>query len=248
MPEWWENEDFWKTTGPALFCEARLERAASEVETALKLFELEPGAAVLDLCCGPGRHSLEFARRGFRATGVDRNAEYLALARERAEDEGLDVEFVQEDMRRFCRPGSFDGALNFFTSFGYFEDPEEDKRVLQNLSDSLRPSGKVFMDLLGKEKLARVFSERRWHEEEDGTLFLEEAKLLDDWSVVEGRWILLKDGERKDFTHRIRLYSAAELKGLLREVGFGSVKCFGNLELDPYDHNATRLLVLATKE
>ena len=247
MSEWFENEEFWRLTAPYMFSEPRWERAVEEVEATLKLMELSPGVPVLDLCCGVGRHSLEFARRGYRVTGVDRNAQFLAEARRRAADEGLEVEFVEEDMRRFCRPESFDGALNYFTSFGYFEDREDDKRVLRNLFESLRPGGKLVMDLLGKEKLARVFQERRWHRCEDGTLLLEEAKLADDWGVVGGRWILVKNGERKEFTHRIRLYSAAELKAVLRDVGFDSVRCFGNLELDPYDHTAQRLLVLATK-
>jgi len=247
MPEWWENEDFWKTTAPALFSAPRLESAATEVETAVKLLELEPEASILDLCCGPGRHSLEFSRRGLRVTGVDRNADYLRRARRRAKAEGLHVEFVREDMRRFSRPGAYDGAVNLWTSFGYFEDPEDDRRVARNLFDSLRPGGRLLMELRGKEALARIFRERDWHRCDDGTLLLEECRLLDDWSVVEGRWILVKDGQQKEFTHRIRFYSAVELKALLCEAGFASFHCFGTWDLKPYDHEAQRLLVLAGK-
>jgi len=247
MSEWFENDEFWRASGPYMFGEARWERAVDEVETTLKLMELSPGAAVLDLCCGVGRHALEFARRGFRVTAVDRSTEYLTEARERAQKEPLEIEFVQEDMRRFSRLGAFDAAVSLFTSFGYFQDPEDDTRVARNLSESLRPGGKLLMETKGKEALARVFQERRWHREEDGTLFLEEAKLLDDWGAVEGRWILVREGQQKEFTHWIRFYSAAELKALLREVGFASFQCFGNWDLDPYDQNATRLLVLASK-
>ena len=247
MSEWFENEEFWRVTGPYMFGTERWERAVTEVETALRLTELSPGAAILDLCCGVGRHALEFARRGFRVTAVDRNTEYLKEAGKRAQKEGLGIEFVQEDMRSFSRPGAFDGALNLFTSFGYFEDPEDDRHVARNLSESLRRGGELLMEMKGKEVLARVFQERRWHREDDGTIFLEEARLVDDWGTVEGRWILVKNGEQKEFTHRIRFYSAAELKALLREVGFASFQCFGNWDLDPYDQNATRLLVLATK-
>ena len=247
MSEWWENEEFWKRTGPALFSPGRLERAAVEVETAVKLLELEPEASVLDLCCGPGRHSLEFARRGFRVTGVDRNVAYLRRARRRAKAEGLHVEFVREDMRRFSRPGAYDGAVNLWTSFGYFADLADDRKVLAGISESLRPGGRLFMDLLGKEVLARKFVPRRWSEDEDGTLLLEGCRLEDNWGLVDSRWILIRDRERKEFALRLRLYSAAELTALLREVGFSSLQCFGTWDLKPYDHEAQRLLVLATK-
>ena len=248
MSQWFENDEFWRVTGPYMFADERWERGVSEVETALQLMELKPGAAVLDLCCGVGRHSLEFARRGFQVTAVDRNTEYLAEARERAWKDGLKVELVEQDMRFFSRPSTFDGAISLFTSFGYFQDPEDDRRVARNLSESLRPGGKLLMEMKGKEALARVFRERDWHRCDDGTLWLEERKLLDDWSAVEGRWILVKDGEQKEFSHRVRFYSAAELKALLGEVGFGSFRCFGNWDLDPYDQTATRLLVLAAKD
>jgi len=58
---------------------------------------------VLELACGPGRHALEFARRGYRVTGVDRTARYLETAREKAGEEGLDVEWVEADMRTLRR-------------------------------------------------------------------------------------------------------------------------------------------------
>jgi hypothetical protein len=62
---------------------------------------------------------------------VDRTTTYLETARERAAAEGLVVEWLQADMRQFVRPGAFDVAVNIYTSFGYFADPEEDRRVAQ---------------------------------------------------------------------------------------------------------------------
>src|SRR5206468_5375646 len=114
-------------------------------------------ASVLDLCCGPGRHSLEFARHGFQVTGVDRTARYLDAARAAATGEGLTVEFVQGDMPHFQRPAAFDVALNLFTSFGYFEDEAEDLCVLRHLHTSLKPGGQVLLEMAGKEPLARDF-------------------------------------------------------------------------------------------
>ena len=147
---WHEDDHFWEQTAPFQFDERRWAAASKEVEQALALLQLKEGAAVLDLCCGPGRHSLELARRGFKVTGVDRTARFLEEARRRAEAEGLAIEFVQDDMRTFHRPGTFDAAINLFTPFGYFDDPEEDHRVLENIYASLKPHGKLLLDVMGK--------------------------------------------------------------------------------------------------
>jgi len=246
MKAWHADDRFWERTAPFQFSERRWTAAPEEVERILALLELAEGAAVLDLCCGPGRHSLELARRGFRVTGVDRTARFLEEGRRRAQAEGLTVEFVQDDMRTFRRPEAFDAAINLFTSFGYFDDPREDKQVLQNVHASLKPRGRLLLDVMGKEVLARIFRERDWFEQ-DGALFLEERRLSDGWSRIETRWIIVQDGEREEFTLRLRLYSGAELAALLREVGFQRVELFGSLEGKAYDHNASRLVALAQK-
>ena len=66
-------------------------------------------------------------------TGVDRTLKYLEIARKKAEKENLVVEFLQDDMRKFRREEAFDAVLSLYTSFSYFEDPEEDKQVLRNI-------------------------------------------------------------------------------------------------------------------
>ena len=118
---WYEDESFWKTFAPTMFNQERLDVTAEEIDQIVTLLGLEKGAKILDLCCGIGRHSLELARRGYSIVGVDLTEEYLAKARKQAESEGLNIEFVRNDMRRFCQIESFDAVINMFTAFGYFE-------------------------------------------------------------------------------------------------------------------------------
>ena len=139
--QWYADDKFWKTLAPWMFTEKRWANAPAEVDQILNLLALPPQPTVLDLCCGPGRHSLELARRGAKVTGVDRTAAYVAEARKRARAARLKVEFVKQDMRRFCRPNAFDAVINMFTAFGYFENPAEDRRVLVNVNRSLKPGG-----------------------------------------------------------------------------------------------------------
>jgi SAM-dependent methyltransferase len=245
MTSWHEQDDFWETV--PLFDQQSLEAAPQEVDALLPLLGIEPGAEVLDLCCGVGRHSLELVRRGYRVTGVDRTAAYLHTARERADAEALSVEWIQADMREFVRPEAFDAAINLFTSFGYFEDPDEDRRVADNLFRSLKPGGVLVIEMMGKEVLARIFLPRDWQELADGTLFLQERAVKRDWTWMENRWILVKDGQRLEYAVDHRLYDGAGLRALLLDAGFESVALHGGLDGAPYDTSAQRLAAVARK-
>jgi SAM-dependent methyltransferase len=246
MKNWYEDEAFWETWAPFMFSKERWQGTPEEVENLINLLGIEPNAKVLDLCCGPGRHSLEFARRGFSVTGVDRTKKYLEDARKSAEKEGLKVDFVQKDMREFRKPRTFDLAINLLTSFGFFEDQGDDEKVAKNVLASLKDGGAFVIEMMGKEILARIFRERDWQEVE-GAIMLEERKVSKDWNWMENRWILLKGGQTQEFRFSLRPYSAAELTRLLTECGFAQTEVYGNLAGAPYDHKAKRLVVVARK-
>jgi SAM-dependent methyltransferase len=243
---WYEQDGFWEEFAPALFTNERMLSARQEVEQILSLLKLQPGTSICDLCCGPGRHSLELGRLGFSVTGVDRTSLYLEDAKKKADEQGLNIRFVQEDMRRFCETNAFDAVINVFTSFGFFEEAADDKRVLENVYKSLKDGGKFLIDIMGKEVLARIFQEKRWREE-DGIIILEEAKVSEDWSSVDCRWIIIRDDRRDEYRFSLRLYSAAELGELLKNCGFGRVEVFGDLSGSAYDKSAKRLVVVAHK-
>ena len=243
---WHEQDEFWNTFAPTLFTEEHWSRAPEEVEHVISLLGIKAGARVLDLCCGTGRHSLELVRRGFRVTGVDRTQRYLDSASEQADEEGLEIEFVLDDMRTFCRADVFDAVINVYTAFGYFEDQEDDRQVVMNVFRSLRSGGVFLLDMMSKEVLARKFRERDWREE-DGVLILQEREIARNWSWIENRWILLKGSERTEFRLSHRLYSATELASLLTTCGFGQVEAYGDLEGGAYDHTASRLVVVGRK-
>ena len=126
---WHDDERFWQHFRASLFSEASRQQAADKAGPLVELLGLEPGDSVLDLCCGAGRYATELAGRGFRVTGVDRTPFYLDEAGRRAKEAGLELELVQADMREFVRPSRFDACINMYSSFGYFEDQDEDRKV-----------------------------------------------------------------------------------------------------------------------
>ena len=246
MAAWFEDETLWEVTYPVTFPPERLTLGEREVDQVLRMVGDRP-RAVLDLGCGPGRHAVPLARRGFAVTGVDGSAFLLGRARERAATAGVGVELVHEDMRRFVRPAAFDLALSLFTSFGYFDDRGEDLAVLQRVHESLRPGGALVMDLMGKEPLARWFQPTRSRRLPDGSLLVERATVLEGWSRVRTEWLLVRDGAARSFEFTINLYSGQELASLLAEAGFETVRLHGGLDGSPYAADAARLVTVARK-
>ncbi|MGD0337484.1 MAG: methyltransferase domain-containing protein [Bacteroidota bacterium] len=244
--KWYEDDRFWEVMGPKMFTPEQWQKAVSNVDDIEKLLHIEKGMAILDLCCGPGRHSLEFLRRGYKVTSVDRTAGYLDELRSRADSEHLPAEIIREDMRAFIRPSSFDIALSLFTSFGYF-DEEENFQVLRNIYASLKIGGQIIIEMMGKEIIARIYQKHDW-DEENGILFLEERIVHDSWNRMTNRWIKIDGSKRSEYTFSIRLYSGRELIEMVQSMGFHDVRIYGSLGGTPYDQNAERLVLTAVKK
>ncbi|MCE5341616.1 MAG: class I SAM-dependent methyltransferase [Planctomycetaceae bacterium] len=243
---WYEDKNLWKNLETTLFNPRRIAAAKDEMKQVIKLSRMRKGARVLDLCCGVGRHSLELSRRGFKVVGVDLTEQYVNTAHKAARAEGLNVQFIRDDMRRFCQLDYFDAVINMYTAFGYFESPADDRRVISNIYYSLRKGGTLIMETMSKEILARIYQPRLWSEE-NGVICLQEHKVSQNWSWVENKWLLLKGRKRYEIRFGHRLYSAAELTTLLKDCGFSSVKIFGDWDCNDYDHNAKRLIAVAKK-
>jgi SAM-dependent methyltransferase len=244
--EWFESEDFWRDFYPYMFPPERFLAAPDEVGRIVALTQCARGS-LLDLCCGPGRHAVEFARCGFQVTGVDRSPFLLERARERASEAGVPIAWVMEDMRSFVRPATFDLACNLFTSFGYFKEEQDNLQVLRNIHQSLKENGVLVLEVVGKERLARTWQNAICSELADGSLVVQRPQLRDDWSRVYSEWILLKNGNARSFSFEHTIYSGRELKDRLLSCGFGQVQLFGDLKGSPYNLEATRLVAVARK-
>jgi SAM-dependent methyltransferase len=102
------------------------EGTARDVEGIVARLGLDAGARVLDLACGHGRHAIPLAERGFAVTGYDSSEPFLEQARASAAARGVAVHWLRGDMRALPFAAEFDAAINVFTAFGYFDDPEDD--------------------------------------------------------------------------------------------------------------------------
>lgn len=225
-----------------MFGEERFTAAREEADVLLSIASLSDGD-VLDLGCGPGRHAIPLAELGCRVTGLDLSAHLLQLGKQRAGD--LAVDWVQQDMRQFKRPDSFDLIISMWTSFGYFDDPADDLAVLHQCRGNLRDGGTLIVDVASKEIICRDVEPVHLTEYDNGALLIERPMITRQMTRYENQWLLLKDGRYWTRHWHQNMYSGHELRELMLRAGFSSVELYGNLAGDDYDLEAERLVAVA---
>ncbi len=119
---------------------------------------------VLDLGCGTGRHSVGLARLGYQVTGVDLSAGMLEVARQRAVQAGVTVEWVCANATEFMREEQFDGAICLCEgSMGLLagdDDPlDHDMAILRNIRASLADGGRLILNVLNACRMIRTYSD-----------------------------------------------------------------------------------------
>jgi ubiquinone/menaquinone biosynthesis C-methylase UbiE len=220
------------------------EQAQEQALAAARLSGCPDGGDLLDVPCGFGRHALPLARAGYRVTAVDRSQVLLDEAARRAAGE-VGPELVRADYRDLPFPdASFDAALNLFTSLGYLGD-DEDTRVLAEIRRVLRPEGRLVIETMHRDWMARNFREHHWHRVGEGRLLLEQVAFEPAAGVAQTTQTLIDgSGDRESRAWSLRVYTATELIGMLRRAGFESTRCFGDLDGNAFEIG-TRLVIVA---
>ena len=224
------------------------ERTELEVDAIVRFLELPPDSKVLDLCCGQGRHSLELARRGYRVVGLDLSETLLAASQAAAKEQGLDVEFVQGDMRAIPRRNEFNGIFNFYTAFGYFERDEDNQAVLDAVAAALKPSGRFLLDYPCLEGRMPQWKRQEFFEYDDGTVMLHEM-LHDTFNqtIKNNVLYITSDNVRHRTGFTLRHYYGRELRQCFEKAGMNVIGAYGNTDGDELTNRDTRVLVLAEK-
>ena len=218
-----------------------------EVSQMVGLLPLPPGASLVDLGCGRGRHAIPLSLRGYRVTGVDLSEKMLSLARERAKREGTRVDWVREDMRTFVRPGAFDACLSLFTSFGYFDD-RENQGVLVNVARSLKEGGIFLLDLRNVQKgLAGEEDMEKTLTVPLGKLSLRVRFDRTTRRALAEHTLTRSDGIRISSAFDVRIYSEEELRDMLCRAGMRVTAIHGTLDGAPFTSGAERMVVIARR-
>jgi SAM-dependent methyltransferase len=218
---------------------------------------LPPGATLLDLACGTGRHSVPLAAAGYTVTGVDLMEPYLERARARARAAGSPARFVRADMRDLgaLPQGGFDAVVSLHTSFGFLDTEEADLAVLDQIRGLLAPGGRLLVDVMNRDWFLSQSGESfgvaadefvvRNFDTEGPVTYLYEERFSPLTSRI--RWHIRTSSTvpERSATADYRVYSAHELRNLLLRAGFEVADVYGDYDLSPFHVHAPHLIVTA---
>lgn len=224
------------------------ERDRQEVARILDVLGLPSGARILDVPCGQGRHAHLLAEAGFDVDGLDYSTDLLAKAKARGT--GPKLRYTRGDMRRLPTRWTerFDAVLNLFTSFGFFTEPADDRRVIVEFARMLKPGGVLLWYGGNRDGVMARFLERDWWQTQDGTLIAQERSFdaLSGVLHVNTAWSGKKRQGSRD--HRIRLYTATRLAELCADAGLIVEAAYDGLNDRPLTRRSSEMLVVARKD
>ncbi len=200
-----------------------------------------PGQLVLDLACGAGRHAAELERAGARVIGLDLSPAMLHRAQRRVR-----APLVRGDMRALpFRPGTFGLVVNLFTSFGYFRSDTEHGAVMRQVAEVLAPDGRFVIDYLNADQVRR--SLRRDSEQiQQGDASARVKRRFSEEGLYVVKEIELR-AENRSFQERVRLFTPAELEGLLTAAGLEVVARYGDYDGGPLGVDTPRTILVARR-
>ena len=228
------------------FYEEWLDDELSDAQSALlwELLELTAGSEVLDVPCGHGRIANRLAARGARVTGLDADSVFLERARADAAADGIEADYVEGDMRELPWTERFDAAVNWFTSFGYFDD-DGNRAWLAAVRRTLKPGGRLAIDVHSRDAFMRIQLPASVVERGDDLLVDRHSFDVESGREETERWIV-RDGNVRKTSYSVRFYTFTELRDLLLDVGFAAVRGVGH-DGKPLTLESRRMIVIATR-
>lgn len=230
-----------------------VEDTKRQVDFIIEKLELQGGERILDLACGFGRHSLEFARRGYDVIGVDITTEYVDYATQQADREKLNAKFVCADIREIEYENEFDVVLNMADgAVGYLENDEENLKIFGVVSKALKTGGKHFMDIMNGSYAESHFPCKLWDAGER-CLTLSNFEWNNDTKTLIYGQLDYMYGEPLpepviEEGNTIRLYTLEEIKIIFSSIAMSVCESFVDFSGKPSSDNDIQLLVYSRKQ
>lgn len=251
MPKKIQN-DWYKNFFSGLNCEM-WERAATaewtekEVNFLLSVLDCRPGACLLDLPCGFGRHTIELAKRGYQMTGIDLSTEYLQNLRLSVEAEKLPVQILLGDMLTTRLDSSFDGAFCFGNSFGYV-DYEGIDAFVGNVSAALTPGARFVINSgMIAESILPNFPKTGHYELGDLTMDISNIHVMEEGCMAT-ELTYTKGGNSETHAFKHYIYTLAEVRRLLGRHGLRTMAAYNSTDLGTYQLGDQQIYLVAEKQ
>jgi len=226
-----------------LYANRDYKEAEEFIQNIIEFLKPPTNARVLDLGCGKGRHSLFLSNMDLIVTGLDLSINSIKSLESKNSDR---LHFEQWDMRHPYKAKHFDVVLNLFTSFGYFENDEENVEVLKAVNHNLKGQGILVLDFLNERTVRKNINVEEIIERGDIKFHITKSELKG--SVVKK--INFKDNENSfEFEERVQLISKESFENLFAKSGFEILNVFGDYQLNEFDlENSKRLIFVARKQ
>jgi glycine/sarcosine N-methyltransferase len=252
---------FFASTAPAYALYVPWEtRLAREIPFLERSFRGRGVRRILDAACGPGRHAVALAKRGFAVTGLDASAEMLLAAREHARAENVPVELVDfvegtvEDLPPRLR-GSFDGLLCLGNSLAALASLASVPLAVASFARALEPGGIAVTQTIDLSVVApgevTPSPLRRVVSDETEFFFVKSFVRVEDRVLIHFVTIR-KKGDRAESEVRVHPVNDVEpsfLERLFLASGFGSVEALGDYSGGKFDKGVSKdLILVATRD
>jgi len=197
---------------------------------------------ILDVACGKGRHAKYLNHLGFNVTGIDLSKNSIEFANK---DSNENLKYFVHDMRSVFKKNHFDLVTNLFTSFGYFENQEDEQTTINAMSNNLKEGGLLLIDFMNVKKVisSLVTSESK---EIDGIKFLIERK-YDENHIIKK--IIIKDKDSDlNFQEKVRALTLYDFDVMLKKANMKIVDLFGDYSLNEFNAiDSDRLIIISRK-
>lgn len=216
----------WQQALPASLTEA-------EVLFILEKTALPPGAGVLDVPCGFGRHTLALAERGYAVTGVDISETYIRQLSAEVETRNLPVRLIHGDALRVPLGGPYDAVICMGNSFGYAPEPVM-RRLLRRLGAVTKPGGALVLNtgVLAETLLPNLKTSAEYQTGDVTMRIRNRYHPLQ--SVLETSMTFVRGDETEEKTAFHHVFTLAEVARLLRAAGFDRTEAYGGPDGKPY--------------
>lgn len=210
------------------------------------VLNIRPGAKILDMPCGTGRHSIELARQGFQLTAVDISATFIAALTEKVSIGNLPIKVIEGNILSLELTGSFDGAFCLGNSFGYF-DYAGMETFVHKVAASLKTGSKWIINtgVLAESFLTKFIQEKKY---ELSGLTMEISNGYDEWnSCLLTTLTYTKDGKQEVHPFKHYVYTIAEMIRLLNKFDLKTIALYSSTDKTAFKLGADQLFLVAEK-
>ena len=205
-----------------------------------KFLQLSTNSHILDLPCGKGRHSIYLNSLGYKVTGADLSENSINHAKN---FENNSLNFAVKDMRKPLSQ-SYDAIFNLFTSFGYFENDEDDILVLENIKNGLKEHGVMVLDFLNVVNVKKHLITKEI-KTVDGITFRIEREIKNGFIL---KHISFTDkGQDHSYTEKVKYIDLDKFETYFNSVGLKINHIFGDYQLSEFQpESSNRLIIVAS--